>query len=184
MNYYLLVKLLHIVGALGFFIVLGLEVLSLWHARQAATAEQVRERLHISTNAHRLGPLSMLLILISGIYMMVTVWGGVPWVIIALGALILMVVLGLALTAPRMAAIGQALMSENGPVSTSLHSLLHDPRLWLSLHLRGSLAMGIVFLMTVKPALLSSLITVAIAIILGLALSLPARSRGRQKVQA
>ena len=83
MNYYLVAKLVHILGALGFFIALGAEWLSLWHAQHAATTEQVRERLHISNSAQRLGPPSMLLILISGIYMMTSVWGGVPWIIIA-----------------------------------------------------------------------------------------------------
>jgi len=184
MNYYLIVKLIHIMGALGFFMALGVEWLSLSYARNAATSEQIRERLQISRSAQRLGPLSMLTILITGIYMMATVWGPVAWLIIALGALILMVVLGVALTGPRMAGIGRALATENGPVSSSLHDLLRNSLLWLSLRIRVSIALGIVFLMTLKPDLLGSLITMGLAILLGLALSLPARSRGEQKVQA
>lgn len=179
MNIYLIAKLVHIVGALGFFMALGLELSSLWHARHAATSEQVQERLHISRSAQRLGPLSMLLILISGIYMMATVWGGVAWVIIALGALILMVVLGLAMTAPRRTAIERALSTEKGPVSSSLHDLLHDSRLWLSIRLRASIALGIVILMTVKPDLVGSLITVTVAFVLGVVFNLPARGRER-----
>jgi hypothetical protein len=184
MNYYLIVKLIHILGALGFFIALGVEWLSLSQARNATSSEQVRERLQISHSAQRLGPLSMLTILISGIYMMATLWHGVPWLIIALGALILMVVVGIALTGPRMAAIGRALTTEHGPVSPSLRDLLNNSLLWLSIDLRVSIALGIVFLMTLKPELLGSLITIVVAIILGLAFSLPARNRGREKVQA
>jgi hypothetical protein len=183
MNYYLIVKLIHIIGALGFFMVLGLEWFSLSQARNAATSEQIRERLQFSRSAQRLGPLSMLTILITGFYMMATVWHGVAWLIIALGALILMVVLGGALTGPRMASIGRALATENGPVSSSLHDLLHNSLLWLSLRIRVSIALGIVFLMTLKPNLLGSLITMAVVIVLGLAFSLPARSRDREKVQ-
>jgi hypothetical protein len=94
-----------------------------------------------------------------------------------------MVVLGVVLTAPRMAAIGRALLTDNGPISSSLHDLLHNALLWLSLRIRVSIALGIVVLMTLKPDLLGSLITMAVAIALGLAFSLPARSRDREKVR-
>jgi hypothetical protein len=57
----------------------------------------------------------------------------------------------LVLTATHMAAIGLALTMENGPGSSSLHSLLHDSQLWPSLRMRVSLALSIAFLMTVKP---------------------------------
>lgn len=184
MNIYLIAKFIHIVGALGLFMALGVEWLSLWHTGSAATAEQVRERLRISSSAQRVGMPSMLVLLITGFYMMAIGRIGSAWIIVAFGALILMVVLGLTLTAPRMMAIRAAMSTENGPVSSALHSLLHESRLWLSLRLRGSIALGIVFLMTVKPDLLGSLITVAFAVILGLAFSLPARSHERQKAQA
>jgi hypothetical protein len=184
MNYYLIAKLLHILGALGFFMALGVELLSLWQARNATTTVQVRERLQISSSAQRLGPLSMLILLISGFSMMAIARIGSAWLITAFGALVLMVVLGLALTAPRMASIRQALMAENGTVSASLQNLLHNSLLSLSLHMRASIALGIVVLMTVKPDLLGSLITMGLAIILGLASSLPARRRAHEKVQA
>jgi hypothetical protein len=184
MNYYLIAKLLHILGALGFFIALGLEVLSLWQARNATASVQVRERLHISSSAQRLGPLSMLMILISGFYMMAVARISSAWLIVAFGALILMVLLGLAITAPRMAAIRQALTTENGSVSASLHNLLHNSLLSLSMHMRVIIALGIVVLMTLKPDLLGALITMAVAVVLGLAFSLPARIRDREKVQA
>jgi hypothetical protein len=184
MNYYLIAKLLHILGALGFFMAIGLEVLSLWQARNATTSVQVRERLHISNSAQRLGPLSMLLILISGFSMMAIARIGSAWLIVAFGALGLMVVLGLALTAPRMAAIRRALTAENGPVSASLHNLLHNSLLSLSIHMRVTMALGIVVLMTLKPDLLGALITTGVAVILGLASSLPVRGRDQEKVQA
>ena len=183
MNYYLIAKLLHILGALGFFMALGLEVLSLWQARNAGTSMQVRERLHISSSAQRLGPISMLLILISGFSMMAIARISSAWLMVAFGALALMVLLGLALTAPRMAAIRRALSTESGPLSSSLHDLLHDSRLSLSIHLRVGLALGVVVLMTLKPDLLGALITMGGAVILGLASSVPGRVRDREKVQ-
>ena len=184
MNYYVVAKLVHIIGALGFFIALGVEWFSVWTAVHAKTSEQVRERLYISTIARKFGPLSMLAILLSGFTMMAIARIGSPWLIVAFGALLVMVGLGLALTAPRMKAIGQALTSEHGPLSSTLHRLLHDSQLWFSLRMRLSLALGIVFLMTVKPDLAGSLITMGTVILLGLASSLPARSRQQGEVQA
>jgi len=177
MNYYLIAKFIHIVGALGFFVALGVEWLTLWRARQSVNSAQAWERLHISNSAHKLGMPSMLLSLISGFYMTATTWGFVAWVIVTLGALVLLVVLALILTGPRMAAIGETLSTESGTVSPRLHSLLHNSLLWLSVHVRASIALGIVFLMTVKPNLAGSLLTIGIAIGLGLVLTLPVSSR-------
>jgi hypothetical protein len=185
MNYYLLAKLIHIIGALGFFIALGVEWLSLWSARNAKTSEQVRERLSISANARKLGPISMLAILLSGFAMMAIGRIGSSWLIVAFAALVVLVVLGLTLTAPRMRTLGEALKTEYGPLSSTLHDLLRDSQLWFSLRLRGSLALGIIFLMTVKPDLIGSLITMGMAILLGLAAGLSiSRSRQQEKAQA
>ena len=181
MNFYSIALFLHILGALGFFVALGLEWTSLRRMRGATTFEQVREWMGIANGAQRVGMPSMLLILISGFYMMATAWGGVAWIIVALGTLVLLVALGLALTGPRMAAIGRAVTGEHGPVSVTLHSLLHDPILWISMQTRAALALGIVFLMTVKPELGGALLTTGVAIVIGLASGLPVR--GGKRVQ-
>lgn len=138
---------------------LGVEWLSLWHTWQSTTSEQVRERLQISNSAHRVGMPSMLLALISGFYMMATVWGPVAWIIVSLAALILLIVLALTLTRPCMATIRQTLATEHGTLSPSLHALLHNSLLWLSIRMRVNIALGMVFLMTVKPDLAESLLT-------------------------
>jgi hypothetical protein len=179
MNYYSIALFLHVVGALGVFVALGLEWTSLRHLRRATTGEQVREWMRVSTGVGQVGIASMLTILISGFYMMATVWGGVVWIIVALGALVLVIVLGLALTGPRMAAIGRAVAAEKGTVSPTLHHLLHYPLLWISIQTRVAIALGIVFLMTVKPDLGGSLLTIGVAIVLGLASALPMPRRER-----
>ncbi len=60
----------HIVGALGFFVALGVEWVSLRYLRRATTAEQVREWVQVSTGIRRLGFASMMALLASGFYMM------------------------------------------------------------------------------------------------------------------
>src|SRR5512139_333386 len=129
MNAYSIALFLHIVGALGFFVALGLEWTGLWQIRSAMTPQQVRGWMGILKSARRVGFASMLTTVISGFYMMATVWGGVAWVIVSLGALVLVIVLSVALTGSRMAAIGLALATEKAAVSQSFRSLANHPLL-------------------------------------------------------
>ena len=174
---------LHIVGALGLFAALGLEWASLLNLRRATTAEQAHEWLKNFASIRRLMPLSWLAILIPGFYMAATAWRATAWVPTALGAVVLLAVLGAALTGRQMAPIGQALARESGPLSAILRNRLAEPILWASLWIRTAIALGIVFLMAVKPDLVGSLITMGVAGLLGLVFSLPARSRNREQVQ-
>jgi hypothetical protein len=179
MNIYSLVLFLHIAGALGFFVTLGLEWTSLRQILSATTSEQVREWMSISSGTRRLGMVSMLTIVIAGAYLMAAAWGSVAWLIVALGAVALLMALLYTLTRPRTAAIGRAMTAEKGPVSPTLRNLVNDPLLWISIQTRVAIALGIVFLMTVKPGSGGSLLTIGIAIVLGLALSLPMMRRER-----
>ena len=149
MNSYAIALFLHVVGALGFFVALGLEWTGLWQMRSATTSEQVRTWMRMSGSARPLGMASMLTILVFGLYMMATVWGGAAWILVALGAFVLVAVLGAVLTGPRRAAIGRALATEHGPASPTLNDLANDPLLWISMQTRVAIALGIVFLMTV-----------------------------------
>jgi hypothetical protein len=170
---------LHIVGALGLFVALGLEWTGLWQIRSALASEQVRTWMGILKSVRKVGFASMLTTVVTGIYMMVTDWGGVAWIFVTLGSLVLMIVLSLVLTGPRMAAIGQALATEKGAVSKTFHNLANRPLLWISIQTRVAIALGIVFLKTAKPDLGGSLLTIGVAIILGLASTFPMPRRER-----
>ena len=175
---------LHIVGALGLFVALGLEWASLSYLRRAATVEQAREWLSMFNAQRRIYPLSWLAILIPGFYMAAAAWRGVAWITIALAAVVLLVVLGVALTGRRLAPIGQSVAAESGSISSTLRQRLDDPLLWASLWIRTGIALGIVFLMTIKPDLFGALITMGVAVVLSMAFSLPAWGRNQEKVQA
>ena len=177
MNGYAIALFFHIVGALGFFVALGLEWTGLWQIGSATTSKLVRAWMSISKSAHRLGIAAMLLV--SGSYMMATVWGGVAWIVVSLGALVLRVVLTLALTGPRMAALGRALATEKGSVTTTFHNVANQPLLWISIQTRIAIALSIIFLKTAKPDVGGSLLTLGIAVVLGLASALPVPRRER-----
>jgi hypothetical protein len=173
MNTYSIALFLHISGALGFFVVLCLEWIGLSQIRSARLPEEARAILGTVKSADRLGVASMLTALITGFYMMLTVWGGAPWLLVMLGSLVLEIVLFVAITVPRMKALERALSTEKGTISQTFHNLANHPLLWISVRTRVAIVLGFIFLKIVKPDLGWSLLAISIAISLGLALSLP-----------
>jgi hypothetical protein len=177
MNLYSIALFLHITGALGFFIVLGLEWIGMSKIRSAGLAGEARGILAVVDGSNRLGFVSMLTTVVTGIYMMLTVWGGAAWLWVVIGSLVLEIVLFRALTAPRMAVIARTLAAENGPVSQAFRDMVSQPVIWLSIHTRAALVLGIVFLKVAKPGLGWSLLSIAAAIALGLASAVVAPRR-------
>ena len=182
MSNYVIALFLHIVGALGFFVVQGGEWIGLSQIRHARLPEEARAILRTVKSADRLGFVSILTIVTTGIYMMLTYWGWAAWILVVLGSLILEVVLFSFLSGPRMVAIKQALDTEKIPLSQTFHELVNDPMLWISIYTRTAILLGIVFLKIAKPDLGRSLLTIGIAIILGVASAFPVLHR--ERVQA
>jgi len=179
MNNYSIALFLHIVGAVGFFVALGLEWTGLSQLRSAMALEQVRGGMSTLKNVRKVGFVSMLTTVVTGIYMMLTVWGGAAWIIVTLGSLVLVIGLAQVVTAPRMAAIGRALVAEKGPLSNTFHSLANQPLLSISIQIRVAIALGIIFLKIAKPDLGGSLLVIGVAIVLGLVSALPMPRRER-----
>jgi hypothetical protein len=179
MNAYSIALFLHIVGALGMFVALGLEWTGLWQMRSATTPQQVGGWMRILKSVRKFGFASMLTAVITGVYMMVTVWGDQAWIIVTVGALVLIMALAQVLTAPRMMAIGRALAAEKAPLSQAFYSLANQPLLWVSIQTRIAIALGIVFLKIAQSDWAGSLITIGVAITLGAASVLPMFRRER-----
>lgn len=177
--YSIIALFVHIVGALGVSIAVGLEWTGLQQLRTAVLPEQVRTWMGILKSVRKVGFISMLTTVITGIYMIVTYWGGKPWLIVTMGSLILVIALAQALTAPRMASVGRTLGAEKGSVSQAFHRLVNDPMLWISIQTRLAIVLGIIFLKIAKPDLIGSLLTIGVAIVLGIASALPIFRRVR-----
>lgn len=173
MNGFSIALFLHIVGAMGFFAALSLEWTGLRQIRSAILPEQARTWMGILRSTNKVGFPSMLTTVITGLYMVLNGLGWVLWILVVLGALLLVIMLSVVLTKPRMAAIGQALAMEKGPVSQSFHNLVNHPILWISIQTRVAMALGIVFLKIATPDLSGALLTMGVAIVLGIASALP-----------
>jgi len=154
MNTYSIALFLHIVGALALFATLVLEWVGLQQIRNAKLSEQVRAWLGVLKSVSKAGFPSMLVTVLTGVYMMV-VWGRTPWLVTTIGALVLIIFLVRA-AAPRLKALGQSLGSAN------------DPLLWVSVQTRSAIALGIVYLKIAKPDWVGSLLTIGAAMVLGI----------------
>jgi hypothetical protein len=173
MNSFSIALFLHIVGALGVSVALGLEWTALQQIRNARLPEQVRPWMGVLKSTNKLGFPSMLATVITGFYMVLNGIGWVPWILVVLGALVLIIVLSAVLTKPRMLVIGQALAEEKGQVSQTFHNLVNDPILWISIQTRMAIVLGIIYLKIATPGLGGSLLTIGVAIVLGVASALP-----------
>jgi len=184
MSVYAIAVFLHIVGALGLFAALALEWASLYNLRRVPTAGQAREWTKLLSALRFVGGPSTLTILVTGIYMMATRWGGQGWIGAGLAGLVLIAVVGGALGGRRSAAIARTVASETGAISAGLREQLLDPVLLLSAWLRTALGLGVIFVMAIKPGTSGSLAAMGAALVLGLAAGFPGWSRGRRAVPA
>lgn len=183
MSTYHIALFLHVLGALGVFAALGIEWAAAGALRRAANAEEARPWTGLLASQRRLGGPSALTILVTGVYMTSSAWGRQPWIGLSLVGLVALAVVGAVLTGRRMAAIARDLRSSSDR-DESIRLRLRDPMLVVSLRLRTAIALGIIFLMTTKPAAAIALAGLGTALVLGLAWSVPALGRRTPDAQA
>ena len=139
----LLVVFIHVCAAMGIFGAMAIE--GAVHLELRGSGDSFSSH-PASLVARRLGSLSFVLLLLSGIYLTQTAWGWeAAWIRVAMATLIAVMLIGA--LAPRAK----------------------------SFMLRAAILIGIVFLMTVKPPLSESLIAIAAAAGAGFLVSLPSR---------
>jgi len=165
---------LHIVGALGLFVALGLEWAGLLTLRRLANIEQARGWVNLIASLPRLYGFIWMAILLPGLYLALTVWGwDKGWIVVSLASMVVFPILGAAVSGSKLQVIGRIVTSESGQLSTTFHDLVSDPFLWASIHVRTAIALGIVFLMTIKPSWDGAVVSIGIAALLGLTSILP-----------
>lgn len=186
MSLYTLALFAHILGVLSLFIGMGLQWTVTLLLRRSQTLSQVRLWSSLVRGTGRLAPVSGVLILAAGIYMMALSWSlSAPWIMVSLAAMVIMMALGMGVTARRLKGIQRAAAAEASAdaITPDLYRQVHHPALWISTQMAASTALGIVFMMTNKPGLGGSLLTLAVALALG-ALVGTASARPRQSSHA
>lgn len=169
MTLYTLALFLHICGALALGAIDALLLIGLTGVRRASTVEETRLWSGLADRTARVIPLAALLLVVPGVYLVFAAWGWtIPWIDTALGAVLVLGLLGRGILETRLAALhAEALRAANGSIPAALHERRTDRTLWIVCWLFTMLFLGVVFLMTNKPDLIGSLITIAVALIVG-----------------
>lgn len=157
----------HVFGALLMFVGIGLTVTAMISMLRSATGSQLREWSKLAVKADGLIPLSVLLIVVPGLYMTFTSWGWHhAWLNVSLVTLLAMTVMGPTINLRRLKAIqATANAAPAGALSESAIEKVRNTVLWTSVSIMTLLAVAIVFLMTVKPGLAGSLGTLTLALL-------------------
>jgi len=170
MDFYLLVRFLHILGAAGLFLGLGLEGVTFKFLNRASTKEQVLnwqfsiKLLRITFSS------STILLLLSGIYMVERIWGWTGWVII--GLIILVVLSGSgSMTGKKIAGIMKSLSGSSESLSTEIREKLFAPFLIRAFKIKILLLTGMLFIMTLKTDWLASTAVIVVSFLIGLLIS-------------
>lgn len=167
MSLYSIALFLHIVGALGLFAGISLEQAGLRRLRRASTTAALREWLTVMRARRRIEGPAGLVLLVTGVYMVATGWGRQAWISLALIGLVLIAVLGSAVTGRTVRALLSALPGDDRPVPQTVRQRVGSPALHTSAALRATLALGVVFNMAVKPDAPAAVLTLVAAVILG-----------------
>jgi hypothetical protein len=176
MNRYTIELFMRVSGALGVFAGIATWLFgfaALWRAQRV---EQVRDLATLMVWSGGLAFAGIVLLAVAGIDMALTAWGGVHavWIAVATVSAVLLGLIGAFAGETQVRALWTlARTAPDGPLPDALAARTHDPLLGTELLIYLSGLFGIVFLMTTKPPLATSIATMLVASALGVALSLP-----------
>lgn len=176
---YKIALFLHVTGALLLCAAITIEWICIISIRKGNVIERIRESLFHYSKVGKIGDMAAFLILVPGIYMMVVVWKDAPWAIVGFFGLLLIGVIGGTVTGRKMKRAREIIKMENH-VSQQLTELLNNNALRVSIQTRTAILLGVIFLMTVKPGLTESIVTMALSVLLG---ALPLRIRRTSLIQ-
>lgn len=164
---------LHFVGLAALFTGYGLEWIVFGLLRTAKSARDARAWLRVYRASLPASGTGLLVLILSGGYL-ASQAGGMKhaWLAVSLFAILEALVLGFVLILPRVRAIREALPESDGPLPANVAALLQAPVIPLLIRMRVLLALGIVYLMTLKPdTLVGSLLVYGVVTVLGVLVS-------------
>ncbi len=149
MTFYSIMNFVHVVGSVGIIVAIMFEGLMMRKLLRTNGPDQFAVWRDIYKLPTQIGAPSVIISLLTGIYLAVVAWPQSEWVWLSVVALIAVAIIGATLTRSAQKVLVRANSTRDvGPTWS---------KLWLSLQLRTGLIVGILFLMVVKPTLGPSL---------------------------
>jgi hypothetical protein len=175
MSLYTILLFVHVSGAIGLFIGMGIWLFGITAIGRAVRVEQVRTLANFMLMARLAVPAGAFVVIAAGLAMALIAWGlQTGWIVVALGSLVIIGPIGTCVIDPKVRAIAALAHSlPDGPLPITLAERTHDRVVRLALHTITAMLFGVVFLMTTKPALTSAVGAMLISALLGLASVVP-----------
>ena len=169
MNTYPIVLFFHLVGMVGLFIGYGLEWTASTLLRGATTAGEARSWLRIYRGSLPVSGPGLLLVILTGGYLAgIGHLGLAGWVLGAWIGIAVALIIGFGLLLPRIKKLRAALPEGSAALGGEALHRVRDPVITTLIRARVLLALGIVYLMAIKPAdLATALIVLVVALALG-----------------
>jgi hypothetical protein len=170
MNAFSIVLFIHVLSAIALFVAMALEGVILFRFRSATSLQELRFFTRLSRRLGIIYGPAFIGILFGGIYLASQLRSHAAWIPLALGATLLLALIGGVVTGRILSRLRKALSQEAvsfGSVSAQARS----KSLVLSYGFRAGLALGIVFLMSATPGLIPSITALVLASGLGIAIA-------------
>ena len=162
MNLYSLAVFLHVTGAIMLGFITGLEWIMILRLRRVVTREEALTAIGHTKIIGKMSPVTWLSILIPGFYMVFVRWGWAPWINTAIAGWLILLISGALIAGKKLTALMKELEAGDAP-GPGLKSQMRSMALLKGLQLRTSVTLAIIFMMTVKPSLVISVMALFIS---------------------
>lgn len=179
MNGYVILLFLHILGAVGMFAAWAIEVVTLRRLREALTVKEAQISMQLFKKQGLMGPVSMIIAVVTGIWMAMLRWTPHPWMGTSFIAVVVIIIIGITFLRRRMPRLRAIFAEEPEQLPDGFVNLLTP--LVASARLRIAIGVGILGLMAVRPGISGTLIIIGSATGIGIILAV---FSGRQKMSS
>ena len=174
MTGYHIALFIHICGLLVAIAAIGVIALAMLRVRAARTGADALPWLEIDKMVARAFPLAILMLFLSGAYMVHKAWSwDTGWIDVGIGGLVFLGVIGDRVQGGRARFIAKTLAARPGPVDETTAALLRDRVWWTAAMVNPALAIGVVYAMVSKLSLGGAIAAALIASAVGAALAVP-----------
>lgn len=147
---------------------MSIEWVGVTRLNSAAQLEQAADWVNFLSSLKLAYMSGGILLLITGIYMAATKWGWTPWIIVSFLLWLFLTLQGSVITGRKVVKFNKQLKSSQGISPGELNLQIGKLKLMNLLQSRLAVGFGAIFIMTVKPDIVGSVIIVIIAFILGI----------------
>jgi len=170
MDLYTLVVFLHITGAAGLFLGLGTEGSIFNFFDRAATTQQVLGIMGSMKFLRITFAVSTVLLLLSGIYMVIELWGWTAWAIVGIVLIVVLSGSG-SMTGKKIVGVIKSLNASEKLQPADFQNKIGLPVLIKTFKIKIMLVIGTIFIMTMKADWVFSIVSIIVAFLIGLVIS-------------